>query len=223
MTSMSTAASALRFVRDGTGAVLVEVTVVLALMFVVILGSIDLLFAFYQWNAASKAVQVGARIAAVSDPVPIGLNGLSTAVVNSFVPPGSVMPSFVVRCESKTETCRCIGACAGVGEYNKLAMNTIIFGRGSSSCTDATSFYRAGMCDIFPRITAANVVVVYTQTGLGYAGRPGGPSPTITISIEGLPFQFFFLSGAMGFGNIQVPALTTSITAEDLASGAPAF
>jgi Flp pilus assembly pilin Flp len=220
---MPAARTNIRLWRDGTGAVLVEVTVVMALIFVFILGSIDFLFAFYQWNAASKAVQVGARIAAVSDPVAIGLNGLSSAVVNSFVPPGSVMPNFVVRCESKPETCSCVGACAGVGPYNRTAMNTIIFGRGSSSCFDATSFYRAGMCDIFSRIAAANVVVVYTQTGLGYAGRPGGPVPTITVSIENLPFQFFFLSGSMGFDKIQIPALTTSITAEDLASGAPSF
>jgi Flp pilus assembly pilin Flp len=223
MIRMSAAASMIRLWRDGTGAVLVEVTVVMALIFVFILGSIDFLFAFYQWNAASKAIQVGARIAAVSDPVAIGLNGLSAAVVNSFVPPGAVMPDFVVRCESKPETCSCIGACTGVGAFNRVAMNTIIFGRGSASCSDATSFYRAGMCDIFSRITAANVVIVYTQTGLGYAGRPGGPVPTITVSIENLPFQFFFLSGIMGFDKIQIPALTTSITAEDLASGAPSF
>jgi Flp pilus assembly protein TadG len=210
-----------RLTRDETGAVLVEVTVTMALMFVFILGSIDFLFAFYQWNAASKAVQVGVRIAAVSDPVAVGLNDLSTSVVNSFVPPGASMPGFVVRCERKTETCSCTGACAGVGAYNRAAMNTIMFGRGSSSCTDAASFYRAGMCDIFSRIVGANVVIHYVQTGLGYAGRPGGPVPTITISIEDLPFQFFFLSGMMG--KLQIPALTTSITAEDLSSGAPTF
>jgi Flp pilus assembly protein TadG len=213
----------MRLWRDGTGAVLVEVTVVMALMFVFILGSIDFLFAFYQWNAASKAVQIGTRIAAVSDPVAVGLSGLSTAVANSFVPPGASMPDFFVRCEGKNETCSCVGACAGVGAYNRAAMNTIIFGRDSSSCSDATSFYRAGMCDIFSRIAAANVVIVYAQTGLGYVGRPAGPIPTITVSIENLPFQFFFLSGIMGFDKIQIPALTTSITAEDMASGAPAF
>ena len=215
--------SLMRLSRDETGAVLVEVTVVMALMFIFILGSIDFLFAFYQWNAASKAVQMGARIAAVSDPVAFGVNGLSGAVANSFVPPGASMPGFFVRCDGKNETCNCIGACAGVGTYNRAAMNTIVFGRGSSSCSDATSFYRAGMCDIFARITAANVVVVYAQTGLGYVGRPGGPVPTITVSIENLPFQFFFLSGIMGFDKIQIPALTTSITAEDMTSGAPAF
>jgi Flp pilus assembly pilin Flp len=213
----------MRLWRDRTGAVLVEVTVVMALMFIFILGSIDFLFAFYQWNAASKAVQIAARIAAVSDPVAIGLNGLSAAAANSFVPPGARMPTFLVRCEGKTETCNCIGACPGVGAYNRAAMNTIIFGRGSSSCSDTNSYYRAGMCDVFSRITAANVVIVYAQTGLGYAGRPGGPVPTITVSIENLPFQFFFLSGIMGFDKIQIPALTTSITAEDMASGAPAF
>ena len=210
-----------QLVRDETGAVLVEVTVTMALIFVFILGSIDFLFAFYQWNAASKAVQVGARIAAVSDPVAIGLNELSAAVVNSFVPPGSRMPAFLVRCERKTETCSCTGACTGVGAYNRVAMNTIIFGRGSASCGDATSYYYAGMCDVFSRIVEANVIVQYVQTGLGYAGRPGGPVPTITISIEDLPFQFFFLSGMMG--KIRIPALTTSITAEDLHSGAPSF
>jgi hypothetical protein len=102
-------------------------------------------------------------------------------------------------------------------------MNTIVFGRGSSSCSDATTSYDAGMCDIFSRITPANVVVVYTQTGLGFAGRPGGPVPTVTLSLQHLPFQFFFLSSLMGFNNLQIPALTTSIVGEDLSSTAPAF
>src|SRR5262249_26030079 len=148
-----------KLAADRAGAVLVEVTVVMALMFVFILGSVDFLFAFYQWNAAAKAVQIGARIAAVSDPVAIGLNGLSTAVVNSFVPPGAVMPISRARCEGRSETCSCVGACPGVGAYNPTAMNTIVFGRGSSSCADATSFYRAGMCDVFSRVKPANVVV----------------------------------------------------------------
>jgi Flp pilus assembly protein TadG len=212
-----------RLMRDEAGAVLVEVTVVMALIFIFILGSVDFLFAFYQWNAVSKAVQVGARIAAVSDPVVTGMTNLSITVVNSSVPPGSGMPSFQVRCERKTETCSCIGACSGVGAYNPAAMKTIIYGRRSSSCTDAASIYQAGMCDIFPRLAEANIVIQYTQTGLGFAGRPGGPTPTIRVSVGDLPFQFFFLSGIMGFDKIQIPASTMSISAEDLSSGAPAF
>ncbi|HEY2230861.1 MAG TPA: TadE family protein [Xanthobacteraceae bacterium] len=211
--------------RDENGAVLVEVTVVMTIMFVFILGSIEFLFALYQWNAATKAVQIGARIAAVSDPVAVGLNNLSLAVVSASVPPGSAMPNFVITCDGATASCTCntMGACPGVGGYDQAAMNTIVFGRGSSSCFDATSYYDTGMCDIFPSIRPENVVIVYAQTGLGYAGRPGGPVPTITISIQKLPFRFFFLSGLRGFKDIPIPASTTSITAEHLSSNAPSF
>jgi hypothetical protein len=210
---------------DESGAVLVEVTVAMTIMLVFLLGSIEFLFVFYQWNAAAKAVQVGARIAAVSDPVAGGLNGLSFAVVGAAVPPGASMPNFVITCDGSTSRCVCSseGTCPGEVVYSSAAMDTIVFGRGSSSCNDATSSYNAGMCDIFGRIRPANVVIVYTQTGLGFAGRPGGPAPTITISLKDLPLQFFFLSGLMGFGNLRVPPLTTSMTAEDLSSRAPAF
>src|SRR5207253_11422989 len=111
--------------------------------------------------------------------------------------------------------------------YDAEAMKPIVFGRGSKACGDADSFYHAGMCDIFERITPANVRIRYTQpappAGLGYAGRPGGPVPTITVSLQNMPFQFFFLGGLMGFHDFMIPASTTSVTAEDLSGRAPAF
>jgi Flp pilus assembly protein TadG len=159
----------LRFTRDNNGGVLVEATIMITIMFVFVLGSIDFLFAFYQWNAATKAVQMGVRIAAVSDPVARGLNGLSAGVVSASLRPGSAMPSFTVTCDGGTATCTCQGACKGVGGYNDAAMRTIVFGRGSTACGDATSSYTAGMCDIFSKITPANVRIAYTQPG-----RTGG-------------------------------------------------
>jgi Flp pilus assembly pilin Flp len=217
--------SAKYFLRDQHGAVMVEVTIMLSITLVLVFGAIDFLLLFYQWNAAAKAVQIGARLAAVSDPVASGLNRVSQAVVNVSVPPGAAMPSFVVTCDGRTETCACNGAnaCRGMRGYDGAAMKTIIFGRGSSSCSDAKSADEVGMCDIFSRITPANVKIVYTQTGLGYAGRPGGPMPTITVSLQNLPFQFFFLRGLMGFRDVQIPASTVSLTAEDLSSHAPSF
>jgi hypothetical protein len=77
------------------------------------------------------------------------------------------------------------------------------------------------MCNIFDRIGVTNVVVVYTQTGLGYVGRPGGPVPTITVALQNLPFQFFFLGALIGLNNVEIPAMTTTITGEDLSSSAP--
>lgn len=206
--------------RDEAGAALIEATILLPIIIAVFCGSIDLLYAFYQWNAAAKAVEVGARIAAVSDPVAVGLNNLSNQVVlNGPVAIGQTMPAFRVTCDGSTEICSCVGTCLGVvqNSFNHAAMNRIILGRASTSCTDATSYYTTGMCDILPTITAANVTIAYSQTGLGYAGRPGGPVPTITVSLQNLHFQFFFLAYLLG-ANIPIPAMTTTITAEDLCS-----
>jgi hypothetical protein len=217
--------SAKYLLRDQRGAVMVEVTIMLSVTLILVFGAIDFLLLFYQWNVAAKAVQIGARLAAVSDPVASGLNRVSQAVVSASVPPGAAMPNFVVTCDGRTATCTCNGvnACRGIKGYDAAAMNTIVFGRGSSSCSDAKSADEVGMCHIFPRITPANVRIVYAQTGLGYAGRPGGPMPTVIVSLQNLPFQFFFLSGLKGFHHFQIPASTVSLTAEDLSSRAPSF
>jgi uncharacterized protein (UPF0333 family) len=211
--------------NDENGAVLVEVSIVMTIMLVFVLGAIEFLLLFYQWNSAAKAVEMGARLAAVSDPVASGLNGLSTVVVGPDLSPGSAMPNFVITCDGSTARCNCSNSqiCPIGVSYNAAAMNTIVFGRGSSSCSDATSFYDAGMCDVFARITPANVVIAYTQSGLGFAGRPGGPAPTITISLKNIPVQLLFLRGLVGFGALRIPPLAMSITAEDLSSHAPAF
>jgi hypothetical protein len=209
---------------DERGAVLVEVTVVMTIMLVFILGSIEFLFVFYQRNAAAKAVQIGVRLAAVSDPVASGLNGFSATVLGPRVPEGGAMPDFAVTCDGGISRCTCTsGLCPAELAYNATAMNMLVFGRGSSSCGDAKSFYDTGMCDIFGRITPANVLITYAQSGLGFAGRPGGPVPTITISLKDLPLQFFFLRGLAKFDELQIPPLTTSMTAEDMSSRAPTF
>ena len=205
---------------DQTGSVLVEFAILLPLVTIIVFGSVDLLYAFYQWNAAAKAVAIGARIAAVSDPVAAGLNTLSNRVVVSGVAvPRGPMPSFIVTCNGDTTSCDCDGTCTGMAgnSYDMTAMNRIVFGRGSLSCGDATSSYTTGMCDVLPSIRPANVVIVYRQTGLGFAGRPGGPVPTITLSLQNMTFEFFFLQ-ALGI-HIAIPSVTTTITAEDLCSG----
>src|SRR5437762_14009292 len=79
--------------NDQNGGVLVEATVMIPILFLFVLGAVDFLFAFYQWNAAAKAVQLGARLAAVSSPVADGLSNLSAAVLSSSVLPGDPMPA----------------------------------------------------------------------------------------------------------------------------------
>jgi hypothetical protein len=218
-----------RLIRDEAGGPLVEATVLIPIMFTFLFGAIDFCFLFYQWNAAAKAVEVGARIAAVSNPVASGLNNISQNVVNpGVVDPGDPMPAFTITCDGSAGSCTCSGAaCAGTAiTYDLTAMRTIVFGRaGLTSCGTPSSYYFAGMCNMFERITPGNVQVVYTQTGLGYAGRPDGPQPTVTVSLlqtagAALQFQYFFLGGLLGFANINIPAFPTTITGEVLSSTA---
>src|SRR3954470_21750140 len=72
--------------RDNAGAVMVEFALVLTLTLLLTGGILEFLFAFWQWNAATKAVERGARIAAVSNPVP---SNLKTAWGNVAIPNGS--------------------------------------------------------------------------------------------------------------------------------------
>jgi hypothetical protein len=129
------------------------------------------------------------------------------------------MPDFQVTCDGAASLCTCTrGSCTGKGNYSATAMNTIVFGRGNTACNTTGGYYNVGMCNFLSGITDANVKIVYSQTGLGYAGRGAGPVPTITVSIENVPFQFFFLNGLMRFGNGLMPGLATTITGEALSS-----
>src|SRR6202007_475172 len=64
------------FIRSEDGATMVEMAIAMTLLLTLTLGFVDFGYAFYQWNAATKAVQIGARIASISDPV-------STALANA--------------------------------------------------------------------------------------------------------------------------------------------
>jgi hypothetical protein len=72
------------------------------------------------------------------------------------------------------------------------------------------------MCNLFSRVTPENVVVTYTYTGLGYAGRPGGPVPTIRVELVDLKMQFIFFDALFGLNQYDIPGLASTVTGEDL-------
>jgi hypothetical protein len=195
-------------VRDRRGASMVEFAIIAFLLFVLTGGLVDFALGFYQWNSASKALQQGARLAAVSDPVDATLAGWDGLDVSGTVP-GGEFPAFTRVCSGASQSC-------SGGTYSVTAMNTLVYGRGQNTCGVVGADRTPAMCDIFGRITPANVIVTYQQTGLGFAGRPGGPVPTITVEITNLTFEFAFLNGLMGFAPITMPAMKTTATGEDL-------
>jgi Flp pilus assembly protein TadG len=201
--------------RDESGAAMLEFTATMVGFLLILFGTVEFGMAYYQWNAATKAVQWGARLAAVSRPVSSDLEtmtGLSAGVL-----PGDPMPAFDRTCSGAT------GSCTGGGTYSAAAMQTIVFGRGKTVCNNFETEPRlVGMCNFFPRLTTVqNVEVRYQHTGLGYAGRPGGPVPTVTVRIVNMQYQFLLLGFAVnllpGFtSTVNLPSFATTVTGEDL-------
>jgi hypothetical protein len=71
------------------------------------------------------------------------------------------------------------------------------------------------MRQIYPELTAANIVVDYDWSGLGYAGDPNGPdiSPLVTVSLRNVVFEPMILQM---FGiDLPIPASRYALTMED--------
>ena len=195
-----------RFRADARGATTVEFGLVAGVLLTILFGLVDFGYAFWQWSSATKALQLGVRLAAVSDPVSSDLKTMTG--LSSTVQDGDPMPYYQRICSGASQTCT-------GGTFDQTALNTLVYGRGNTSCPTAAQSY-APMCRIFSRIKPENVRVEYVHTGLGYAGRPGGPIPTITVSLTGLTFDFIILNGFLGLPSIPMSGLTATATAEDL-------
>ena len=191
---------------DPSGAVAVEFGLVGSMFIVMLLGIMEFGTALWQWNQATKAVQLGVRLAAVSDPISSDLKTMTG--LSETVEEGDPMPYFQRICSGASKTC-------SGGTYDETAMKTLIYGRGNTACPTTWQPYPA-MCQLFPRIRPENVVVEYRHTGLGYAGRPGGPLPSITVRLTGLEFDFVALDTMLGLPKISMSGLAATATAEDL-------
>ncbi len=184
-----------------------EFGLIASVVILVLLGTLDFGVAFWQWNQATKALQLGARLAATSDPVSSDLktwDGTSGSVA-----PGDPMPYFERRCSGATATC-------ANGTFDATALNTIVYGRGQTSCP-ATPTGLPGMCSVFPRVKPQNVAIDYVQTGMGFAGRPGGPVPTITLRLVGMTYDFLVLNRLLHLPRLSMANLSVTTTAEDMA------
>ena len=206
---------------DERGGVLLEVTVSIMVLLLVLFGVIDFSRLFYQWNAASKATELGARLAVVSNPVSSDIDTLAQTMLTATILPGDLMPYFKRECRASTAngssgSCIKEGGAAVSGAYRAASLQTIFFGRGNNG-TCNISGANAGMCKLYPGLTADKVIIIYEQTGLGYAGRPDGrPVPTVTVKLTGLQFQYSFLGDLLGFSAITMGEFATTVTGEDL-------
>lgn len=236
--------SSTKFLRDEQGAALLEFTAVMFVLMAVLFGAIEFSLAYSQWNAATKAMQIGARLASVSSPVWDELDDIRGDELNTAIVPGDPLNShsdigtastaaFTYRavCDGSVSTTTCnvtenTGITPPLGDtFDQVAMDTIVFGRGSNACGDGGTgaINSFGMCDIFRPIRRENVSITYQHSNLGYATRPGGVTPTIKVELKNLFFNFVFLDDLLGLTQVAIPGLITTIPAEDLCSTRPAI
>ena len=204
-----------RFCAERSGTAMVEMAIALPLLLTLLLGFVDFGYAFYQWNSGNKAVQAGARLAQISGPVALGLPS-ETITQADVTKVGTAVPAgtYDYTCTASTAGV----ACCSIGAGTCLAANA------SQAAFDAIydgTANRAGMHDFLPMLEKSQVRIEYAASGLGYWTRPSGPVPTVTVSIVNHPIQFFFLGGLLGFGNLTMPSMLSTVTGEDLKSTYP--
>jgi Flp pilus assembly protein TadG len=188
-----------RLLSNQSAAAGAEFAVILPLLMLLFFGIVDAGRWLWTYNRAEKATQMGARMAVVTN---FASSSVGDSYLGACTPPLTQGDPIPADCFS-TITCTS-SACDG-GSTDTAAFNAIV----------------SRMQVFLPEITADNVTLQYSPSGLGYAGDPHGSdvSPLVTVKL-GTPTArpFYPITGFL-FARMDMPTFTTTLTGEDL-SGA---
>lgn len=205
---MSAARTLKCWLRDSRAATGAEFAIVLPLALIFLLGIIDAGRYMYTFNQAQKAVQVGARWAAVTDIMPVALQDYSfvtTGQVTQGDPVGTdIFTAYDCTISGGTVTCAC-----KIGGTCDFDLTT------ADEDNDSFTGMYTRMEQILPGLDENQVRLTYANSGLGYAGDPTGPdiAPFVTVSIDGMSFT---PTSLMIFGaTVPLPDFSYTLTMED--------
>lgn len=196
-----------QFLRNNEAVSLTEGLIVFPIMVLAIAAMIEFTYGMNQWSQAAKALQMGARKAAVSCPITGDFDTIFASDPN--------LGGQIIQPDSNN-----ISTCgAGAGACDVPRLEQLVCGPDRDCAqTEANSNWQ-GMVVYFSRITPANVRVTYEQTGLGYHGRPAGPVVTVRLELRNATFDLPIIGVLLGFTNITVPSFPVTVTTEDLRNG----
>lgn len=183
-------------VRDRRAASAVEFALVLPLFMILLFGIIDA--GRYMWtiNRAEKAAQMGVRMAVVTDFVSSDIGDDYIGQCSTPLGQGDPIPSdcfSTITCSKPSNSVTCTS-----GTVDQDAFNTVL----------------ARMQLFMPEVVGGNVEIIYSPSGLGYAGDPNGPdvAPLVTVRLSGLNFSPIV---TLAFANVGLPEVRSSLTFED--------
>ena len=199
-----------RLKRQCRGSTAAEFALVLPLLLMFLFGIIEAGRLMWYWNRADKATQMAVRYAAVTKPIAAGMAGYSFVGVNGLTQ-GDIIPRTdygTMTCEvasgGTSPTCGCSGSCPWGTSVDGTAFNDLV----------------AYVQNYMPELTAQNIVVEYSPSGLGYAGNPAPNgmdiSPMVTIGLQDVPYDPMLLRlfGVQAF-NLPGDLFRASMTMED--------
>ena len=197
------------FLRHQGGMTAVEVAVLAPLLFTAVLSTFDLGLYFWRWNQAVQAARLGARVAAVSNPVSSDLSVVTG--ISSTVKPGDIVGAYERVCSVGSRTC------TSGGTFSDAAMERIFYGQSGTGCGDARSRDAAGMCDVLPTLDLADVSISYSASGIETAGVAGSLRPLVTVRISGAGPRLVLFDKLLP---TNLPVTEITMLAEDLRSTA---
>lgn len=190
--------------RHERGSSAAEFALILPIFLLFLLGLIDVGRWVWSFNELEKATQTGARWAVATDMIP------SALITYSFATQGNLTQGTVVP-KSAFPGVRCVGTSAGTPTCTCKTGGTCSFSTTGNTAAFTTLLTR--MQQIQPSIGAANLIVDYDWSGLGFSGDPNGPdvAPIVTVSVQNLRFPLLFMLGT----DVSMPTSRYSMTLED--------
>lgn len=204
-----------RLTRDQTGASAAEFALVLPLLLILLFGIIDAGRWMWTYNKAEKATQMGARFAVVTTAIA----GDATAATPTGLYSGYANGTTIIQGDTIPASAfgkvTCTGSGSGTTVSASCTCTTTPCPTGVTTAnTAAFKNILARMQAFLPQITASNLQIEYSSSGLGYAGSPVLPdlSPLVTVKIINMTFTPIT---TLTLASMLMPTFTTTLSAED--------